>query len=574
MKSRFIFRVRLLFAFCVVFALVLGVRLYLIQIVDSEKYREAAEHQYVVGAPKNDERGDILFTDKDKRLVTAATQQTGWRLAIQPSEIAKDKDIDADSLYASLSSVVSIDEERYYKSVAKTDDPYEDIAFRLSDDDADAIRALDLDGIVIAREKWRFYPASERAAHVLGFVGFQGDQRVGRYGLERYWEDTLAQDGNSLYINFFAEVFSNVRALVSSDSSSVSGDLITSIEPTVQSNLEKELDALSKDWSPKSIGGIVMDPNTGEIIALASWPTFNPNTFNTVSDASVFVNPMVESVYEMGSIIKPLTMAAGLDAGAVTPTTHYQDDGFIMRSGERISNYDGRARGYVSMQEVLNQSLNTGAAFVAEKMGSESFVRYMKSFELGMETGIDLPNEVKGIMTGLESGADVDIASASFGQGIAMSPIETVRALASLANGGQLVQPHIVKEVRLSPGVTKKLWDEPEKRVLSKEATEDVTRMLVTVVDEALKGGTVKLDRYSIAAKTGTAQIASPYGGYYDDRYLHSFFGYFPAHDAKFIVFLFIVEPQGVRYASETLTDPFMEITQFLINYYNIPPDR
>ncbi|PIR86581.1 hypothetical protein COU13_00165 [Candidatus Kaiserbacteria bacterium CG10_big_fil_rev_8_21_14_0_10_43_70] len=573
MRATFVTRIRIIFSAFLLLAVLFVVRLYFVQIVQSEEYSEIAQSQYVASTAATDERGDIFFKDKDGRLVTAATQKSGWRLAILPKEIYESEEVTPDSIFNSISTEYTLDKERFYASSKKTSDPYEEIAFKLTDEEADNIRAKNIKGVFLSREKWRFYPAGKRAAHALGFVGFQGNEKSGRYGLERYFEDTLVRDKNILDTNFFAEVFSNVKAFVS-PSSEDEGELITSIEPTVQKRLEDSLSEVGSVWNAKKMGGIIMDPKTGAIIAIAALPTFDPNQFNTEPDSSIFVNPLVESVYEMGSIMKPLTMAAGLDVDAVTADTTYYDAGFIVKSGAKISNYDGIGRGYVSMQEVLNQSLNTGASFVVDEMGKETFGEYVEEFGLGEETGIDLPNEVKGILGGLKSKSDVDYASASFGQGIAVTPIAMVRALSSLANGGSLVQPHIVSEIRYGPGLSKKVWDKPEDRVIKKETAEEITRMLVEVVDTALLGGTVKEDRYSIAAKTGTAQIASPYGGYYDDRFLHSFFGYFPAHDAKFLVFLFALEPEGVRYASQTLANPFMDLTKFLINYYDIPPDR
>jgi cell division protein FtsI/penicillin-binding protein 2 len=575
MRAAFVNRIRILFCIFILLATLFGVRLYFVQIVHGEEYRERAQLQYVASTATTDDRGDIFFKDKDGRLVTASTQKSGWRFAIQPNEIAKSKNVTPEIIFTEVSAIVeNLDSKRFFASSAKIEDPYEDIAFRLTDEEADSISALDLDGIVLSRERWRFYPAQERAAHVLGFVGYQGHEKVGRYGLERYFEDTLTRDKDILDTNFFAEIFSNVRAFVSSDGAGHEGELVTSIEPTVQKHLEDIMVGVAEQWGTKKLGGIVMDPSTGEIIALGAWPTFNPNEFNTEIESAVFVNPLVEGVYEMGSIMKPLTMAAGLDTNVVTAKTTYYDAGFVMKSGVKISNYDGKGRGYVNMQEVLSQSLNTGASFVVDEMGHDVFENYVENYGLGEETGIDLPNEVKGILGGLKSKSEVDYASASFGQGIAVTPIAMVRALSSIANGGELVQPHVVSEIQYGPGLSKKSWDKPEKRVLKKETSEEITRMLVKVVDDALLDGTVKQDRYSIAAKTGTAQIASPNGGYYDDRFLHSFFGYFPAHDARFMIFLFALEPRGVRYASQTLANPFMDLTKFLINYYDIPPDR
>ena len=227
------------------------------------------------------------------------------------------------------------------------------------------------------------------------------------------------------------------------------------------------------------------------------------------------------------------------------------------------------------MQTVLNQSLNTGVSFIVKTMGKDRFREYFKALKFGNETGVDLPNETYGLINNLNSPRDVEYATASFGQGIALTPIATVRALSALGNGGKLITPHIAKRIEYQDGTYKDITYPEGDQVWSEETSEEISRMLTTVVDEALGGGKVKLEHYSIAAKTGTAQIAdNENGGYYEDRFLHSFFGYFPAYEPEYLIFLYTVEPKGVQYASETLTSPFMELTKFLINYYNVPPDR
>jgi cell division protein FtsI/penicillin-binding protein 2 len=227
---------------------------------------------------------------------------------------------------------------------------------------------------------------------------------------------------------------------------------------------------------------------------------------------------------------------------------------------------------------VLNKSLNTGAAFMASRIGSKKFNTYMLKFGLDEITGIDLPNEGNSLVSNLKTNRELETAQASFGQGIALTPIVTVRALSALANGGTLITPHLTKEIKYKLGPTKTISypkEENRERVISAETSAEISRILTEVVDRSLRDGQVRLENYSVAAKTGTAQIAKPEtGGYYDDRYLHSFFGYFPAYEPEFLVFLYTYYPKGVRYASETLTDSFMDITKFLINYYNIAPDR
>lgn len=561
-------RIRLISVVVIVAALLMSVRLYFVQIVYGQSFAEQAERQNINENTVSYDRGDIYFTSKDGEMIPAAISRSGFTVSINPKIIK-----DPEGIYKSLNAILSLDKADFMAKAAKKDDPYEEIAKYLNAETADKIKALDIYGVTLSTDKRRFYPGGKLAANTIGFVGWSGDELAGRYGLERYYEDVLKKDPSRAYNNFFAEFFSNVKDSISSEPQG-EGDIVTSIEPSVQLFLESELKNVRDKWGSDSAGGIIMDPMTGEIIAMAWNPSFDINNFKE-SEVDFFSNPLVENRYEMGSIVKALTMAAGLDLGIVRATSTYYDAGFLFLNNKRISNYDGQGRGTTDMQEVLNQSLNTGAAHVAMKMGNEKFAKYMKDFSVGTETGIDLPNEGLGLMSNLESKRDIEIATASYGQGIAFTPIATVRALAALGNGGLLVTPHIVKKIEFQNGLSKKVSFAPEKQVIKKETSEEISRMLVTVVDKALRGGTAKIPGYSVAAKTGTAQMTNEgQAGYVEGKYLHSFFGYFPAYKPKFLVFLFHTYPKDVRYASETLTDPFLSITKFLINYYQIPPDR
>lgn len=572
-RNQLTFRIRFLSVLIIIGGLFLVGRLYQIQIVRADYYEEKAESQYVHTKTDLYSRGSILFTTRDGTTLSAAAIQSGYILAANPTHFT----IPPEDFCNKFQSYLDDSVEKCIERVKTEGRTYVELASKLTEEQSKEIEAMNIEGASMYKNQWRYYPGGALASRSIGFVGYSDDgvELRGKYGLERQYDSVLFKKRQVLSVNFFAELFSNLGDLVyKRENDTETGDVVTSLEPSVSRMLDEVLKKANDQYSSELTGAIIMDPNTGEIVAMNAVPSFDLNSREGAT-IEEFRNPLVEDVYEFGSTIKALTMAAGLDSGAVNRNTTYYDAGSIMLNDYPIRNFDGRGRGTVPMQEVLNQSLNTGVAYIAQQMGKDKFRNYFLDYKLGTETGIDLPNETYGLIDNLNSPRDVEYATASFGQGIAMTPVATIRALATLANGGKLVTPHLAKRIEYDNGEVKEIRYPEGEQVLSKKTSEDISSMLVTVVDDALRGGKVSMPHHSIGAKTGTAQIADPvHGGYYDDKYLHSFFGYFPAFEPKFIVFMYTVEPKGVKYASETLTDPFMEITHFLVNYYSIPPDR
>jgi cell division protein FtsI/penicillin-binding protein 2 len=541
----------------------------MLQVVDNDVYIQKADRQYQSSSGNIFNRGSIYFQNKDGMLVSAATLQSGFTVAVNP-QILKDPEL----AFKKVSKILpNIDHDTFIMKATKANDPYEEISKHVDTDSGQKISDLKIPGLSAYKERWRFYPAGASASQALGILGYKGDEYAGRYGLEREYEGTLERKSEA-YVNFFAQIFSNLKSSISSTTKQ-EGDIVTTIEPTVQAALEQELASTTEKWNSEYTGGIIINPSTGEIYALGMSPTFDPNNTEKEKNVSIFSNPLVENVYEMGSIIKPLTIAAGIDAGVITASSTYYDKGFVMINGKKISNFDGKERGVVTMQDALSQSLNVGVARVESLLGNKKFTDYFNSFGLTTKTGIDLPNEGRNLTDNLKSPRDIEHATASFGQGIALTPITTVRALSAIANNGKLVTPHLVKQIKYKIGLSKDIPIVQGEQVIKPETAHEVARMMTWSVDHTLANGTLRLPNYSVAAKTGTAQIAKPGGGgYYEDKFLHSFVGFFPSYNPKFFIFLFTYHPKGAQFGSETLTVPFMDLTKFLINYYEIPPDR
>ena len=560
--------IRLISILIIFGALVFIGKLYILQVLRHNEYVSIATKQYQKPGGFFD-RGSIYFEDKDNNKISAATVKSVYILAINPKLI-----VDKVDAYNKISAIFPLDKTSFLAHASKPNDTYEEIAKLVPTDVGDKIKALNITGVILADQNTRFYPGGSEASHVLGLVAYKGNDFSGRYGLEAQYDSVLERTSESLYANFFVEIFSNIKSGITSGNNS-EGDIVTTIEPNVQSAFENTLKKVQDQWHSDETSGLIMDPKTGEILAMASFPNFDPNNFSQVSSVSVFTNPLVQRVREMGSIMKAVTMASGIDAGVVTASTTYNDKGSVTFDNKTVYNFDKKGRGVINMQRVLSESLNTGAAFVMTKLGTKKFADYFTKFGLEEKTGIDLPSEADDLVSNLKSPRTIEYATASFGQGIALTPVATARALSVIANGGMLVEPHVVKEIDPIEGIA---YDPSssykQTRVISADAAKQTTDMLVYIVDNNLQNGAAKNPHYAVAAKTGTAQMAAPGGGYYPDRYLHSFFGFFPAYNPKFLVLMYTVYPKGAGYAASTLAQPFLDLSKFLINYYSLQPDR
>jgi cell division protein FtsI/penicillin-binding protein 2 len=574
LRRHLVTRVRLIAVLLVIIALCLIGRLYLIQVHAHQHYVDKAERQYVHTVRDLYTRGSIFFTSKDNTLLSAASVKQGYLLTLNPSQIkAPDAVCLALAIHLPLLAL-----EDCLKKATLPGRTYIELLDRVDEPTGEAIKAAALPGVALYPSQWRYYPGGRLSARTLGFVGYTeatGSELHGKYGLERQYDSVLFRPRESKDVHLFAELFANFGTVGESQSLKDPGDIILTVEPTVANLLDGVVQKTHETYQSELTGAIIMDPHTGAVYALSVVPSYDLNNRveATVKD---FKNPLVEEVFEFGSTIKALTVAAGLDSGHITRTSTYYDAGCVELNTETFCNFDGRGRGTVDMQTVLNQSLNTGVAHIVAVMGKDRFRDYFLNFKLDSETGIDLPNEAAGLLHNLESPRDLEYATASYGQGIAMTPMAVTRALAALGNGGHLVTPHLVRAIQLPDGTVKDVRYPRGAQVLKPETSEEISRFLATVVDEALLNGSVAQPNHTIAAKTGTAQMVADAktGKYSETDYLHSFFGYFPAYDPQFLVFMYTVKPQGVRFASETLTVPFMDVAKFLINYYSIPPDR
>ena len=529
-------------------------RLVFLQVINDGFYKALAQGQQNVAAFSKGQRGTIFIQDRKGELYVLATNQKIPYAFASPAKIENPEET-----ARQVAVALELEESEILPKLQKKESLFEFLKKRISKEEVSRVEALRIPGIHIGQEKVRTYPQQALAAHVAGFTNQDGQ---GQYGIEEYYNDAL-EGKEGLSGNSFNPAS---YILASLDRGTQDGsDVVLTLDYNVQQMAESLLEKHKEQVHFVTGTVIVLDPKTGKIFALANTPTYNPNDYFNQENIGVFQNAAVEKIFEPGSVMKSLTMAAALDANKVTPQTTYTDSGQLTLNGYTIYNYDFKTYGLQTMSEVLAHSINTGAAFAERQLGHKNFLRYLDKFKLFEPTDVDLAGEVYSKNTVVKNGRDINFATAAFGQGIEMTPMQLVRAYSALANNGVMVEPFLAEH---------RAEKTKEIRVISEKAASDVTIMLTNSVDKNEVG---KIPGYYIAGKTGTAQIPwSVLGinkpGYADNETVQSFIGYFPSLDPRFLILVRLDRPQ-TKAAGASAIPVFRELAEYLIGYYQIPPD-
>ncbi len=548
------------------------VRLFDIQILNYKFYAALASGQHEIYKELFPERGKIFIRDNlsnPDSLYPVAINQSLFLVYAEPRKIK-----DPEEAARKLAEILEIEEETLKAKLGKKDDPYEPLKHKISEETMQKIKDLNLEGINFTTEVFRYYPEKNIGSHILGFVGFDENKQSGRYGIEGYFDEELA--GKTGYLESEKDVAGRLipiatRKIKRAEDGS---DLVLTIDRNIQFTACNKLNEAVLKHGADGGSVIVMDPKTGAILAMCSYPDFDPNEYSKVNDIKVFNNPAIFNQYEPGSIFKVITMAAALDVGKVSVNTTYNDEGSVKIGGFTIKNSDLKAHGVQTMSQVLDESLNTGAVFVVRQIGSEVFRKYVEDFGFGVLTGIELDSEVPGDIRSLSKKGEIYSATASFGQGISVTPIQVITAYAAVANGGKLVKPYIVDEIIKNNGEKHKTQPKILKQVISTRTATLLGGMLVSVVENG-HGKKASVPGYYVAGKTGTAQVPKKDGtGYEPDITIGSFVGFAPVDDPKFVMLVKIDHPRTTIWAEATAAPLFGEIAKFMLNYLKMPPSR
>lgn len=433
---------------------------------------------------------------------------------------------------------------------------------------------LAIPGLGFSEKSYRFYPEGSLGANLLGFVGFVGDQEKGRYGLEEYFDQELFGRPGSIKIERDARgqaIIINDREYLKPENGA---DIILTINRSIQFTACKKLNEAVEKFGADGGSIIIMEPKTGAIIAMCSNPDYDGNEYQKAKDIKVFTNPAVFSQYEPGSIFKVLTMAMALDQEKITPQTTYDDTGQIKIVNYKIENSDHKANGVQTMTEVLEKSLNTGAIFAMRKIGPDLFSDYVKEFGFGEKVGLELTGESKGDIKNLLNKPvhELYAATASFGQGLSVTPLQMVSAFSVIANNGILMKPYLVKEIIKPDGAKIETSPKEIRRVISEKAATMLGGMMVNVVENG-HGKRAAVKGYYVGGKTGTAQVANR-GGYEKDINIGSFGGFATVADPKFVMLVRIDRPRNVQWAESSAAPLFGELAQYMLNYWQVPKER
>jgi cell division protein FtsI (penicillin-binding protein 3) len=551
-------RLRLLFALFAVASLVLAGRLAYWQTFGRAELLARATDQVrsdlVVAAHRGvirDRNGAILATTVELRSLyalparipdkAAAAQALGVLLGRDPAPIRAALDSGAEWLYI----------QRW-----------------LPEETATAIATLNIPGLGFQNEPKRLYPNDAIGASVLGFVNDNGD---GVTGVEGFYDAALRGTDGRLVVERDPANRDLAVGLREAVAPRNGADLTLTIDLVAQTAAERELAAAMKKEHAASGSILVVDPTDGSIRALASAPTYDPAAVR-VADPEALRDRAIAWPYEPGSTMKAVTIAAALNEHVVKPTDWYNDVGYTVVGGRKLNNALGKAYGPTTVAQILERSLNAGAAWVGQKVGAQRLSDYFARFGFGKPTGVDLAGEVSGTVRPLAEWYPVDVGTASFGQGVSVSPLQLAMAYAALANGGTLFRPYVVASRRDADG-EHRTAPVAVSQVVTPETAATLRGMLLSTVDDGIAHNAA-IPGFSVAGKTGTAQIASPDGSYIDNQYVSSFAGFFPADDPKYVVLVVLEKPQSRLLGTVTATDAFKGVAQDILRYARIQPDR
>ena len=560
----------------------LTARLFFWQVVKSEELTSAAKTQHQSGRRIVADRGNILSADGS--LLAASSQS--WLLFVQKSETDLSTKTIANKLAPILVEEIDykpddsrdnkqklLDEtNRIQEMLDRADLVWVPVRHKLSSDVKRNIQALKIKGVGFDPEESRFYPEGSSSAHVLGFVGKDQDGvDKGYFGLEGFYD--LSLTGKPGFIQQESDAQGTpILFGGSKEISALSGvDLKTHIDKRMQFIVEEKLKEGIERYGAKNGVAIIMNPKTGAVMAMAAFPSYDPAKYFEFGN-EYFKNPVISDAFEPGSIFKPLVMASGLDSNSIEVDTKCDIcDGPLKIDKYYIETWNNKYNPNASMTDIIVHSDNVGMTFIGQKIGQEKLYDYLKKFGFGQVTGIDLQGEASPQLRAKDKWNIVDLATATFGQGIAVTPIQIIQGFTAIANKGKMVSPQIVDKIITDKG-EQDIKQQPAKQVISEKAATETTAMMIEAVEDGEAKWT-KLTNFNIAGKTGTAQI--PISGHYDaEKTIASFIGFAPANDPKFLMLVTLKEPQTSTWASETAAPLWFNVAKELFPYLGIQPEN
>jgi cell division protein FtsI/penicillin-binding protein 2 len=439
---------------------------------------------------------------------------------------------------------------------------------RLPEETAQAIELLGINGLGFETEPKRLYPNDAVGAHVLGFVN---DDGLGQYGIEGKYDALLRGLPGRLVVERDPKDRDLAIGLRTASPPVNGADLTLTIDLVIQTSAERALKAAMV--KEKATGGsvVILDPRDGAILALASYPSYDPSAVAR-ADPEALMDRAISWTFEPGSTMKAITIAAAIDQGVVTPNTTYVDTGCAVIGGRRLCNAQGKSYGTSTVTQILEHSANAGAVFVASKLGAEQLYSYLGRFGFGTATGVDLAAEALGSVRPLAEWYPVDLGTIAYGQGVAVTPLQLAAAYAAIANGGTLYRPYVVAARRDADGEHRTV-PVAVRRPITPETAATLRAMLTSTVDKGI-ANLAAIPHYSVAGKTGTAQIPSDDGRYVDDAYISSFAGFAPANDPRFVAVIVLERPQSKLLGTITAMSTFRNIAEDALRTIRVQPDR